>query len=374
MDLSSLILVAIVIAYIGAIIYIANMNDRVQTTLKAAPNPRATFDGKELALRQRTTILRWMLYGIISICLVFALLVLQIGLLSDSPDALAQFNELDVQLPKVDMAAAAANFVLALIIVIVSVRLVISDATRQRLRRLIGERGLYNPESNVHTVAIVLALLAISFTFGQLVVAGGLTGLADSVEITGVSIGAELFTAALMIAAAFLGIGVAIHRTLEQGLTRLSLRLPTQSDIIWGVGVGLGLYGALIVMGVIWSALVPPEQMAQQSAAAEQIASAFNTIPLAFLLSLAAAVSEEILFRGALQPVFGLVATSIFFALLHVQYSLTPATLIIFVVGLGLGWLRQRQSTTASIIAHFVYNFIQLALAILAAGALATGS
>src|SRR5690349_896806 len=137
MDLSSLILVAIVITYIGAIIYIANMNDRVQTTLKAAPNPRTTFDGQELALRQRTTILRWMLYGIISICLVFALLVLQIGLLSDSPDALAQFNELDLQLPKVDMAAAAANFVLALIIVIVSVRLVISDATRQRLRRLI---------------------------------------------------------------------------------------------------------------------------------------------------------------------------------------------------------------------------------------------
>jgi membrane protease YdiL (CAAX protease family) len=167
---------------------------------------------------------------------------------------------------------------------------------------------------------------------------------------------------------------VAIRRTLEQGLVRLNLRLPTRSDVLWGVGVGLGLYGALIVMGVIWSALVPPEQMAQQSAVAEQIASAFNTIPLAFILSLAAAVSEEILFRGALQPVFGLVATSIFFALLHVQYSLTPATIIIFVVGLGLGLLRQRQSTSASIIAHFVYNFVQLALAILAAGALGTGT
>ncbi|MEO8607330.1 MAG: type II CAAX endopeptidase family protein [Chloroflexota bacterium] len=371
MDVSSLILVAIVITYIGAIIYIANLNDSVQKTLKAVPNPLTTFDGQAAALRQRSTIVRWMLYGIISIGLVFALLILQLGLLNNSPDALAQVNELEVQLPKVDVTAAVANFVLTLVLVILSVRLVASDSTRQRLHRLIGEHGLYNPESSVHTVAIVLALLMISFTFGQLVVAGGLTGLADSVEISGVSIEAELFTAALMIAAAFLGIGVAIHRTLDQGLLRLNLRLPTRTDVIWGVGVGLGLYGALIVMGGIWTALVPPEQIAQQSAAAQQIANAYNTLPLAFILSLAAAVSEEILFRGALQPVFGLVATSIFFALLHVQYSLTPATIIIFVVGLGLGLLRQRKSTSAAIIAHFVYNFIQLALAILVVG---TGS
>jgi len=60
--------------------------------------------------------------------------------------------------------------------------------------------------------------------------------------------------------------------------------------------------------------------------------------------------------------------TSLFFALVHMQYTLTPATLIIFVVAVGLGILRRRQSTTAAIIAHFVYNFVQLALAILAVG------
>jgi membrane protease YdiL (CAAX protease family) len=40
------------------------------------------------------------------------------------------------------------------------------------------------------------------------------------------------------------------------------------------------------------------------------------------------------------------------------QYAFTPASLILLVVSLGLGWVRQRQSTTASIFAHFVYNFI----------------
>jgi membrane protease YdiL (CAAX protease family) len=204
----------------------------------------------------------------------------------------------------------------------------------------------------------------------QLIISGGLAGLAESVEVSGVSLEAELFTAALMTALAFLGIGMAIHRMGQQSLARLGLRVPTVQDVVWGIGVGVGLYGVLIVLAVIWSAIVPPEQIVEQSAAAEQIAQAFNTIPLAFALSLAAAVSEEILFRGALQPVFGLIPTSLFFALVHIQYTLTPATLIIFVVALGLGLLRQRQSTTAAIIAHFIYNFVQLSLAILAAGAL----
>ncbi len=368
MDFSSLILVAVVMGYIGALIYIANSNDMALVALKSPSNPRSSLDGQEFALRQRVTILRWMLYGVIAICLVFALLILQLGILNNSPDTAAQFSELEVTIPDVEVGAALANFVLAVTIVVISVRLVASEATRQRVRGVFGGSSLYDPASSVHMVAIVLALLMISFTFGQLVVAGGLTGLAESVELSGVSIGAELFTAALMIAAAFLGIGLAIRRTLEQGLVRLGLRLPNRADLVWGVGIGLGLFAALMVMADIWTRLVPPEQLEQQSAAAEQIAGAFNTLPLAFLLSLAAAVSEEILFRGALQPVFGLVPTSIFFAVLHVQYSLTPATIIIFVVGLGLGWLRQRQSTSAAIIAHFVYNFVQLTLAILVAG------
>jgi hypothetical protein len=91
----------------------------------------------------------------------------------------------------------------------------------------------------------------------------------------------------------------------------------------------------------------------------------FNTLPLAFLLSVMAAVSEEIIFRGALQPVSGLPLASAFFALSHIQYALTPATLIVFVVGLGLGWLRLRRNTTSAIMAHFVYNFVQLALTVL---------
>ena len=120
-----------------------------------------------------------------------------------------------------------------------------------------------------------------------------------------------------------------------------------------------------IVLGAVWSALTPAADLKAQTVAAEQIGRAINTLPLALLVSLTSAIGEEIFFRGALQPVFGIPLTSVFFALFHIQYTLTPASVLIFVVALGLGWLRSRYSTSASIIAHFVYNFVPLTLAIL---------
>jgi membrane protease YdiL (CAAX protease family) len=82
---------------------------------------------------------------------------------------------------------------------------------------------------------------------------------------------------------------------------------------------------------------------------------------LAFLLAATAAVGEEIAFRGALQPVLGFLPTAIIFAMTHIQYTLTPAWLIIFGVALAFGWIRKHYNTTVSILTHFLYNFIPLA-------------
>jgi uncharacterized protein len=66
-----------------------------------------------------------------------------------------------------------------------------------------------------------------------------------------------------------------------------------------------------------------------------------------------------------MQPVFGLVPTSLLFVAIHAQYTLTPAALLLLVVALGLGWVRIRYGTNAAIIAHFAYNFIPLAMTLL---------
>ena len=84
------------------------------------------------------------------------------------------------------------------------------------------------------------------------------------------------------------------------------------------------------------------------------------------LLAAAAGLGEELFFRGALQPIFGIVPTSLIFAISHVQYGLSPATLTVFLLSIVLGIIRKRSNTTVAILVHGGYNFILGLLSLLA--------
>jgi membrane protease YdiL (CAAX protease family) len=81
------------------------------------------------------------------------------------------------------------------------------------------------------------------------------------------------------------------------------------------------------------------------------------------LIGVGAGLGEETLFRGAVQPVLGILPTSILFASMHVQYG--PSLLLgyVFVLSIGLGLLRRRINTTASFLAHAGYNSLAIILA-----------
>lgn len=360
MDISILFFSIFILLYVGAMIYFANQNELERMLLGSS-------EGYSSAFHQRASLVRWMLFGLLAMNFVYGLLILQLGFLDASGDAL---QSLEINIPKVDPNAAAANFLVTLVVTIVSFRLILSPSTRDFVRRLVGKASSYDPASLVHTIAIALLLCFISITFGQLALTGGLAGLSEDLETNGISLSGIAIQTVLMIAFAFIGVGMPRRRNLAQSLERLGMPIPSMGDVVWGLGMGVLLWVVLIIMATVWAALVPIDEITQQTMASDQIAQAFNTLPLAFLLSLSAALSEEILFRGALQPVLGVTLTSIFFALIHIQYSFTPATLIIFVVGFGLGWLRRRRNTASAIIAHFSYNFIQLGLGVLLANAI----
>jgi hypothetical protein len=73
------------------------------------------------------------------------------------------------------------------------------------------------------------------------------------------------------------------------------------------------------------------------------------------LVALAAGVGEEAVFRGALQPRFGVPLTALLFAAVHVQYEI-PGIVLIFLIGVALGILRERTSTTFTAVAHMLYD------------------
>lgn len=340
MDLSGFFMFGGVITYVGFTIYLAN---------------------QETIVASREGLMRWLLYGFPLLTFLYALFILQAAILPMPPEA---------QFPEVDATAAGVSFVLTTISSLLSIIIVSSLTMRERIRRILPAGAAYKPESPVHTTAWVLMLAFISVVIGDFVVGGGLAGMAQSIAVNGVDLGDVLFEDVLWVAAAVLGVGLFLRRTPGEALVRLGLRLPTPQDFNWGLGIGVVLFGMIIVVSLVWTQLVSPEELQQQTAASGQLAQAFNSLPKALILSVIVAIGEEIFFRGALQPILGIWVTSIFFVLLHTQYTLTPATAAIFVTALALGWLRERQSTTASIIAHFVYNFIQLALAVLVGSSL----
>ena len=137
---------------------------------------------------------------------------------------------------------------------------------------------------------------------------------------------------ALHLGAAFLGVGWLTRRTLPDILSRLCLRRPTVRETAIGIAAGVGLWLFSVAAVTAWEAAVPADVFHQQTAEAQRFYQAFSgSLALALLLALLPAISEEIFYRGALQPVFGVLLSSLFFTATHLQYAFTPALLILFV-------------------------------------------
>lgn len=272
-----------------------------------------------------------------------------------------------IAVPDISAPALAAALTICVTLTTVMVVLIQSAETRHWLQMALFSRAraTYDPASPVHTTALVFALLIASVWTVEFLLSGGTSALAETIETQGISASAPLFQAFLQIAFSFLGVGFAIRREFAPTLARLGLRWPRLADVRQALStVALGMV-IVFAFSLLQTIVLSPEQIEEQGRAAESIAASFATLPLALLLALSAAFGEEIFFRGALQPVFGLLPTTLFFTVLHSQVLLTPNIIVIFAIGILFGRLRQRQSTTAAILAHFLYNFTLLALSIL---------
>ena len=154
---------------------------------------------------------------------------------------------------------------------------------------------------------------------------------------------------------AFAGVGLLVRRDLRESCTRLSLRWPRAADLAAAVVAVVALYGInsgseLLQQRWFHSSWELDHRMT------EAMASGMKPWRIV-LLGLSAGIGEEITMRGALQPRLGIPLTAAFFAVLHVQYSWF-GMIMIGVLGVILGLVRQRTSTTAAIIAHGVYDML----------------
>ncbi|CAA9432257.1 MAG: hypothetical protein AVDCRST_MAG78-1776 [uncultured Rubrobacteraceae bacterium] len=165
---------------------------------------------------------------------------------------------------------------------------------------------------------------------------------------------------------ALCGVGLRVRRNFRETLLRLGYGPLTLGQLAI---VPLFIVAALALeagFNVLFSWL-QPELFESVGEISEGLFSADAlSLPAAILFGLligvGAAVGEETLFRGAVQPALGITLTSVLFASIHFQYGPSVVLVHVFVLSVGFGLLRKYINTTATFLAHAGYNFTLVVL------------
>ncbi len=223
--------------------------------------------------------------------------------------------------------------------------------------------GVLNWRRPLPLVAMIFAILFAGFNLAL----ATLISDPDKLAALGLRLGVgDVATQALgFLLLALFGVGLGIRRDARAALARLGLARPTWRDGVAAIAGTLSLLALSSALGalLVW---LTPASAANAESFNRLLTGAFRSPLGALALGLLSGISEEILYRGALQPIFGLWATSLIFALHHIQY-LSPALLLIFLLGFALGWIRNHYGTTVAAFVHAAYNTTLLLLALLAA-------
>jgi membrane protease YdiL (CAAX protease family) len=158
---------------------------------------------------------------------------------------------------------------------------------------------------------------------------------------------------------ALAGVGFLLRRDFKESLTRLGFSSMTLREFVWVLVVT-----ALLLLAVTLFDLAEQLVLPEIYALEERFPMQFRDVsPLLGIpaVSIVAGVGEEAVFRGALQPRFGISLTALLFAAVHVQYQL-PGIALIFVIGIVLGVMRKRRSTTFTACVHMVYDIAAFSL------------
>jgi len=211
-----------------------------------------------------------------------------------------------------------------------------------------------DPDNPVHALALVLAVLL----FGTQVTSIFFTDVLASNNAQPPLTLADLFlneTPFLILALA--GVGIFIRRNPAGTGGRLGLVRPAW----WHVALALAAAGAFFaldqasdVLSHTWS----PDLARRVDTTTQHLFGQLNTPAGIILLAVLPGLCEEVLFRGALQPRLGMLATALLFTSIHTQYGISVDTLTIFVIAMGLGMIRKYANTTASSACHMSYNLL----------------
>jgi membrane protease YdiL (CAAX protease family) len=230
------------------------------------------------------------------------------------------------------------------------------------VRRWLARWLPIDPASVVHTTALAFAIYQIGLSLGQMALIGDLETLTTT-EFA-LTIWDVVLTGLPLVLVGLAGVGLFVRRNWRLTFRRLGLLRPTWRQLLLVVGITALLLAFDWGVNLAWEQ-IDPSSYDLVERVTDNIFGNLMTVGGAIALGLSAGISEELLFRGALQPRLGLLLASILFAIGHLQYGLTLAILEVFIIGLALGLIRNRTHTTVCILIHAGYNSVGVFLGLL---------
>jgi membrane protease YdiL (CAAX protease family) len=320
-------------------VVVANYGERHRKLPYTLSSPRAS--------RNLDLALRYLPHGL--------LIAINLGLLALS--LLSMFNALALMLvpelmePGVQAAGwlgmSAASFLTALLAFL---------PLLPKVRRWLARWLPINPDSLVHMTALAFAIYQIGLSLGQMALIGDLELLANAEDL--LTIWDVILSGVPFVLFALVGVGLLIRRRGPGTWERLGLRRPTWKQLFAAVGIAGLLLGFDFLVSWAWQGIDPAGYDLLEKVN-ENLFGGLATVGGAIALGLSAGISEELLFRGAVQPRLGLLLTTFLFTIGHLQYGLTLATLQVFVIGLVFGLMRKRtKGVVVCMVSHATYNMV----------------
>ncbi|MBI3959044.1 MAG: CPBP family intramembrane metalloprotease [Chloroflexi bacterium] len=242
------------------------------------------------------------------------------------------------------------------------------------VRRRVGRVLPLDPSSFVHGMALALVVSLSLTLLAPLIVTGMPPLLSETFLQFAESSGsldaqsnllATVYVLVWTLPLAIFAVGYGVRRDFAASLRRLGFVRLTGRQIALGIVVAVVLVFVATYLdkgvGLLWEAL--GWSRTDGEAFSKLIAFAFTPVG-AVVLGISAGLGEELGVRGVLQPRLGIVLSNLLFASMHALQYGWDGVLIVFVLGAAFGVLRNRTNTTTSAIAHGLYDFLLVMMAI----------
>ena len=225
-----------------------------------------------------------------------------------------------------------------------------------KFRVWISRIGSFLPQDALHITGLGLFFALLGFLGSQNILLPAPDIIAEEIGI-----GAIIVQGLFFVGLALACVGYGIGRDAHQAKNRLDLRRIS----LVGVGAAVGVVLAGYVLAIVFNGLsiaFEPDTNRTIDENLDTLAGGQSAWIMAPVIGLTAGIGEELLFRGALQPRYGIILTSLLFTSLHSQYGLSFVLAGLFGLSILLGLVAKRFGTTHAIIAHTLYNTVAVAL------------